>query len=194
MRTVALEVFSDAGSVSFSYPLRTPLLVRCTPMPWLGEDVRSAYGTGGTRPSCPRRTTRTWCTRQRALVRHLDPQGVHPLRVPTAAETTLRLCVKQRARLIADAVRAKGRIRFRIVLVHPQLGDALGDGPFTEAATAWLRRRRDPCAVRAKRKAWLRRRYREDCLSNRRPRTYPGARGARCGSDHRPDHRGLRRR
>jgi transposase len=91
-----------------------------------------------------------------ALVRHLDPDGVHPLRVPTAPETTLRLCVKQRARLVVDAARAKARIRSWLVLAHPHLGEALGDGPLGEAATAFLRRYLDPFVVRTKGLAWLR--------------------------------------
>jgi transposase len=94
--------------------------------------------------------------RAQALVRHLDPSGVHELRVPTAAEMTLRLVAKQRARLVVDAAKAKGRIRSWLVLVHPHLGEALGDDGFTQATTALLRRYLDPFVVRAKGQAWLR--------------------------------------
>lgn len=94
--------------------------------------------------------------RAQALVRHLDPSGVHALRVPSAEEMTLRLAAKQRARLVVDAARGKGRIRSWLVLAHPHLGAALGDDDFTQATTALLRRHLDPFTVRAKGKAWLR--------------------------------------
>jgi transposase len=92
-----------------------------------------------------------------ALVRHVDPDGVHELRVPTAQETTLRLCTKQRARLVAEAARAKSRIQSWLVLASPFLVDAFGDDLFTELGTALLRRFVDPFAVRALGRSELRR-------------------------------------
>jgi transposase len=104
----------------------------------------------------PYAKTDAFDARAQALVRHLDPSGVHPLRVPTAAEMTLRLTAKQRARLVVDAAKAKGRIRSWLVLVHPHLVEALGEDDFTQATTALLRRYLDPFVVRGKGQAWLR--------------------------------------
>lgn len=93
--------------------------------------------------------TDTIDSRAQALIRHVDPKGVHPLAVPTAAETTLRMTVKQRARLVVDAARAKGRIQGWLVLVNPDLCAAFDGDPFSAAGTALLRRYVDPFAVRA---------------------------------------------
>lgn len=84
-----------------------------------------------------------------ALVRHVDPNGVHALHVPTAAETTLRLTVKQRARLVVEAARAKGRIQAWLVLANPQLAEAFEGELFGLVGTAFLRRYVDPFRVRA---------------------------------------------
>jgi transposase len=92
--------------------------------------------------------TDTVDAKAQALVRHVDPDGVYRLRVPTAAETTLRMGVKQRARLVVDTARAKGRILSWLVLANPNLGDALGDQAFGEQGTAFLRRHVDPFTVR----------------------------------------------
>lgn len=90
-----------------------------------------------------------------ALVRHVDPKGVHALHVPTAAETTLRLTVKQRARLVVEASRAKGRIQAWLVLANPQLAEAFEGALFGQAGTAFLRRYVDPFRVRAMGKSEL---------------------------------------
>ncbi len=90
-----------------------------------------------------------------ALVRHVDPTGVHALHVPSAAETTLRLCAKQRARLVVDAARAKGRIQSWLVLANPHVGEAID--LFTDVGVAFLRRHLDPFRVRAMGRAELKR-------------------------------------
>ncbi len=95
-----------------------------------------------------------------ALVRHVDPSGVHELRVPTAEETTLRLCVKQRARYVVEAAKAKGRIQSWLVLANPKLAEAFGGELFSETGTVFLRRYVDPFAVRAKGKGELQRLWR----------------------------------
>jgi len=91
-----------------------------------------------------------------ALVRHVD-KDTHELQVPTATETTLRLVVKQRARLVVEAAKAKGRIQSYLVLANPHLGKALGRDRTSEVATAFLRRQLDPFEVVARGKAELRR-------------------------------------
>lgn len=91
------------------------------------------------------------------LLRHVDADGVHELRVPTAEETTLRLFVKHRARLVKDAASGKGRIHAWLVLANPHLGKALGRDATSEVATAFLRRQLDPFAVLTRGKAELRR-------------------------------------
>lgn len=91
-----------------------------------------------------------------ALVRHVD-KDTHELRVPTATETTLRLVIKQRARLVREAAKAKGRIQSYLVLANPHLGSALGRDRTSEVATAFLRRQLDPSEVVARGKAELRR-------------------------------------
>lgn len=92
-----------------------------------------------------------------ALVRHVDPTGVHELRVPTAAETTLRLTVKQRARYVAEAAKAKSRIQSWLVLANPLAAEAFAGELFGEVGTAFLRRCVDPFGVRARGKGELRR-------------------------------------
>ncbi len=91
--------------------------------------------------------TDTADAKAQALVRHVDPDGVYRLHVPSAAETTLRLCVKQRARLVVDVGRAKRRVLSWLILANPHLGDALGDDAFNQPGTAFLRRYIDPFAV-----------------------------------------------
>jgi transposase len=91
-----------------------------------------------------------------ALVRHVD-KDTRALVVPTATETTLKLVLKQRARLVVEAAKAKGRIQSYLVLAHPRLGEALGRAKLSEVATAFLRRRLDPFEVCARGKAELRR-------------------------------------
>lgn len=87
--------------------------------------------------------------RTEALIRHVDPSGVHELAVPTATEMTLRFAVKQRGRFVVEAAKAKGRIQSWLVAANPYLADALGGEIFSEAGTAFLRRYLDPFSVRA---------------------------------------------
>jgi transposase len=90
-----------------------------------------------------------------ALVRQVDKKKTHELHVPTATETTLRLVVKQRARLVMEAAKAKGRIQSYLVLANPHLGKALGRERASGVATAFLRRQLDPFEVVARGKAEL---------------------------------------
>ncbi len=83
-----------------------------------------------------------------ALVRHVDPLGVHELCVPTATETALRLSVKHRARLREQAAGSKNRIHGWLVLGNPHLSEAFGESMFTKVGTAFLRRFVDPFEVR----------------------------------------------
>jgi transposase len=92
-----------------------------------------------------------------ALVRHVDPDGVHELHVPTATETSLRLTVKQRARLVAEATKSKNRIHGWLVLGNPQLSEAFGSEMFSRVGKAFVGRFVDPFAVRAYGKDKLRR-------------------------------------
>jgi transposase len=80
-------------------------------------------------------------------VRHVDPKGVYELSVPTAAQTTLKFLVKQRARLVADTSKAKQRIRSWLQLGNPLLVDAFGDNLFGKIGRAFLRRHLDPFHV-----------------------------------------------
>ena len=90
-----------------------------------------------------------------ALVRHVDQRATE-LRVPTAAQTTLRLMAKQRARLVLDAAKEKGRIFTWLLLANPHVGRALGQDPTSRVADAFLRRRLDPFEVVAEGKRALR--------------------------------------
>jgi transposase len=92
-----------------------------------------------------------------ALVRHVDPKGVHELPVPTPEQTTLRLCVKQRARLVAEAAKSKSRIKSWLVLANPHLTEALdGEAMFSTVGTAFLRRFVNPFEARARGKSQMR--------------------------------------
>lgn len=90
-----------------------------------------------------------------ALLRHLDSSGVHELQVPNAHETTLRLFVAQRSRLVLEASRTKNRVQAWLLLAVPGLVSAMGD-PFSGPATAFLRQHLDPFKVRDKGLGWLR--------------------------------------
>jgi transposase len=79
-----------------------------------------------------------------ALLRHVDRDGVHELRVPSSDQTSLQLFVKQRARLVADASKSKQRIHALLVLAHPLLSESLGSGLFTKLGRALLRKHLDP--------------------------------------------------
>lgn len=81
-----------------------------------------------------------------ALVRHVDKRTPR-LRVPSAALTTLRLMVKQRARLVVDAAKEKSRIFTWVLLASPHLGNTLGQDPTSQLAEAFLRERLDPTDV-----------------------------------------------
>lgn len=97
-----------------------------------------------------------------ALVRHVDQRATE-LRVPTAAQTTLRLMVKQRARLIVDAAKEKSRIFTWLLLANPHVGRALGQDPTSKLATAFLRERLDPFEVSARGKPALREFVEQHC-------------------------------
>lgn len=92
-----------------------------------------------------------------ALLRHVDPQGVHELRVPTAEELSLQMFVKQRARLVADATKCKQRIHAVLVLAHPLLSEALGESLFTKLGRELLRKQLDPFRVVERGRSHLRR-------------------------------------
>jgi len=85
--------------------------------------------------------------RAAAMIRHVDPRGVHELRVPTAAQTSLRMLTKQRARLVAQAASAKTRIQSWLVLANSFLVAALRQ-PFTQLGMEFLRHFLDPFAAR----------------------------------------------
>ena len=91
-----------------------------------------------------------------ALVRHVDKRATQ-LRVPSAAQTTARLMVKQRARLVVDAAKEKGRIFTWLLLANPHVGRTLGQDPTSQLANAFLRERLDPFDVIARGKPALRR-------------------------------------
>lgn len=91
-----------------------------------------------------------------ALVRHVDRRATE-LRVPSAAQTTLRLMVKQRARLVVDAAKEKSRIFTWLLLANPHVGRTLGQDPTSKLAKAFLRERLDPFEVIARGKPALRR-------------------------------------
>lgn len=95
--------------------------------------------------------------RAAALLRHVDPSGVHELRVPTPEQLGLQMFVKQRARLVADASKSKQRIRAVLVLAHPLLGEALGESLFTILGRALLRKHLDPGRVLERGRGQLRR-------------------------------------
>lgn len=104
-----------------------------------------------------------------ALVRHVDAANTHELRIPTAVETTLKLCVKQRSRLVVDAAKAKGRIHSWLVLANPHLGKALGRDATSDVATAFLRRQLDPFQVIERGKPELERFWRSQSTGRVRP-------------------------
>jgi transposase len=91
-----------------------------------------------------------------ALVRHVDKRATE-LRVPSAAQTTLRLMVKQRSRLVVDAAKEKSRIFTWLLLANPHVGRTIGQDPTSKLATAFLRERLDPFEVIARGKPALRR-------------------------------------
>ncbi len=90
-----------------------------------------------------------------ALVRHVDKRATE-LRVPTATQTTLRMMVKQRARLMTDAAKEKTRVFTWLLLANPHVGRLIGQDPTTSLANAFLRERLDPFEVIAGGKPALR--------------------------------------
>jgi len=86
--------------------------------------------------------------RAAALVRHVDPQGVHELRVPSPGQSSLRLLVQQRARLTKETTKSKQRIHGWLRLANPHLSTALGGDAFTNASQGFLRRHVDPFSAR----------------------------------------------
>ena len=90
-----------------------------------------------------------------ALVRHVDHRATE-LRVPTAAQTTLRLMTKQRARLVVDAAKEKNRIFTWLLLANPHVGRAIGQDPTSQLGRAFLRERLDPFEVLARGRPALR--------------------------------------
>ncbi len=91
-----------------------------------------------------------------ALVRHVAPKQIHELRVPSAPQTSLRLCVKQRARLAAEATKCQSRIGAWLLLANPHLSKAFGSDMFTKVGRALLRRYVDPFLVRRRGKGQIR--------------------------------------
>lgn len=91
-----------------------------------------------------------------ALVRHVDHRATE-LRVPSAGQTTLRLMVKQRSRLVVDAAKEKSRIFTWLLLANPHVGRTLGQDPTSKLANAFLRERLDPFDVITRGKPALRR-------------------------------------
>lgn len=91
-----------------------------------------------------------------ALVRHVDHRATE-LRVPSAGQTTLRLMVKQRARLVVDAAKEKSRIFTWLLLANPHVGRTIGQDPTAKLASAFLRERLDPFDVIGRGKPALRR-------------------------------------
>jgi transposase len=94
--------------------------------------------------------------RAAALLRHVDPNGVHELRIPKPERTSMRLLVRQRGRLSKQRVKSMQRIHGWLRLANPHLSSALGTEAFTRAAMAFLRRYVDPFAVRRLGKSRLR--------------------------------------
>jgi transposase len=92
-----------------------------------------------------------------ALLRHVDPTGVHELKVPTAEQLGLQMFVKQRARLVADASKSKQRIHAVLLLAHPLLSETLGASLFTAVGRALLRKHLDPSRVLERGRSQLRR-------------------------------------
>jgi transposase len=82
-----------------------------------------------------------------ARLPQVDPKGVHPLRLPTAEQMTLRRLVKRRERLMGEVADQKRRIHALMVMANPQLMAALGDSAFGQAALAFYRKYADPEAV-----------------------------------------------
>ncbi|MCP5042087.1 MAG: IS110 family transposase [bacterium] len=79
-----------------------------------------------------------------ALIRHVDPTGVHELLPPTPGETSLRLFIKQRARVVEECANSKNRLHGWLVLANPHLSEAFGSHMFSKIGRAFVRRYFDP--------------------------------------------------
>jgi transposase len=79
-----------------------------------------------------------------ARLAQVDPDGVHPLRLPTAEEMTLRRLVQRRERLRQQAADQQRRIKALMVMANPPLMAALGESAFGQAARAFYRCYADP--------------------------------------------------
>lgn len=100
-----------------------------------------------------------------ALLRHVDPEGVHELQVPSAEQFALQMFVKQRARLVADSSKCKQRVRALLVLAHPLLSEVLGDRLFSAFGRAVLRKHLDPARLVERGRGHLRRLWSEKVRS-----------------------------
>ncbi|MBN4059058.1 IS110 family transposase [Endomicrobium sp. AH-315-J14] len=91
-----------------------------------------------------------------ALIRHVDPNGVHELALPTPNETSLRMFIKQRARLVEEMANSKNRIHGWLILANPHLSEAFGRALFSKIGKAFLRQYLDPFKARKLGKTRLR--------------------------------------
>jgi transposase len=96
-----------------------------------------------------RRHTKTDVTDATAAAHlpQIDPKGVHPLRVPTAQETTFRQLVRRRERLARESGAHKRRIHALLVLANPGLMKAFGQERFSKSKVQFLRQYVDPQKV-----------------------------------------------
>jgi transposase len=83
-----------------------------------------------------------------ARIRHVDPDGVHALRVPRPEQTMLKLHLRQRARLVETGARARQRVHAWLELANPHLHAAFDGELFSKPAMAFLRKYVDPYRVR----------------------------------------------
>lgn len=79
-----------------------------------------------------------------ALIRHVDPNGVHELAVPTPTETSLRMFIKQRSRLVEAMANSKNRIHGWLILANPHLSEAFGTTLFSKIGKTFVRQYLNP--------------------------------------------------
>jgi len=84
-----------------------------------------------------------------ARIRHVDPDGVHPLGIPRPEQTMLKLELRQRARRVEDGARARQRVHSWLELANSHLYAAFGGELFSKPGKAFLGKYVDP--FRAKR-------------------------------------------
>ena len=82
-----------------------------------------------------------------ARVPQVDPDGVHPLQLPSPEQMRLRRLVNRRERLAQEVADQKRRVHALMVMVNPPLMKALGDAAFSQAARAFYREHADPASV-----------------------------------------------